>query len=658
LHCFNPVYRHDPFNLLSSDRERHMERALRGIGMLGMLWLGTQAGMAQTGPAATPRPPAVAPLLQVAGAEVPVQLRQVSLDSRVVAGLGETRIEMEFFNPNARVLEGQLEFPLEDGQQIAGFALDIDGVLRDAVPVPKAKGRQVFEAIERRRVDPGLLEQTAGNQFRLRIYPIPARGSRRVALTFRETLPVDAQGLRWNLPLQFARDARQVTLRLDARGTGTPVADAAMPWTFQSRDGAHVAQWKGAGAALPAQVRMRLPQVRQRDVVTGLHEGERYLLAQMPVPAQATPRVLPKRVGLLWDASGSARQRDLAAETAVLDRYFRAIGDGEVELTVLRDRAETPRSFRIRGGDWSALRAYLAGLPLDGASALGAWMPRAGIGEYLLVSDGLSNYGRQALPTLAAGQRLYALSSAGARTDGARLRAWTQAHHGQALVLSSAAEVDAALPLLLQQPADVVELRGDGVDQLVADASRAGQGWLRVTGRVQRNDGVVDVAVRLADGRIDRQRTPQTRSPMRPPSIRCPGSSAWSAPIRRCWCWKPWTTTCVMGSAHRRRCVTSTTACMQRRCGKKSRNVGSGWMRSPCSSPSVSAGGIHAGPRTYPAPMRGCKSPHRCQSPQRRPCHRRRRWPHARLPAPVRRRRPQHRWHNSPRTTPSWTGWK
>lgn len=483
-----------------------MERALRGIGMLGMLWLGTQVGVAQTRPAATPQPPSVAPLLQVAGAEVPVQLRQVSLDSRVVAGLGETRIEMEFFNPNARVLEGQLEFPLADGQQIAGFALDIDGVLRDAVPVPKAQGRQVFEAIERRRVDPGLLEQTAGSQFRLRIYPIPARGSRRVVLTFRETLPVDAQGLRWNLPLQFARDARQVTLRLDARGTGKPVAGTALPWTFQTRDGAHVAQWQGAGGVLPAQVQMRLPQVRQLDAVTGLHEGERYLLAQIPVPVEAAPRVLPRRVGLLWDASGSARQRDHAIETAVLDRYFRAIGEGEVELTVLRDRAEAPRSFSIRGGDWSALRAHLTSLPLDGASALGAWTPRADIGEYLLVSDGLSNYGRQALPTLAAGQLLYALSSAGARTDGARLRAWTQAHHGQALVLSSAAEVDAAMPLLLQQPAEVLQLRGDGVDQLVADASHGSQGWLRVTGRVQRTDGAVDVGVRLADGRVHQQR--------------------------------------------------------------------------------------------------------------------------------------------------------
>ncbi|MCF7749758.1 DUF2135 domain-containing protein [Bacillus subtilis subsp. subtilis] len=482
-----------------------MQRALRGIGMLGMLWWGTQVGMASARTVFTPLPPAP-PVLQVAGAEVPVQLRQVRLDSRVVAGLGETRIEMEFFNPNHRVLEGQLEFPLADGQQVAGFALDINGVLRDAVPVPKAQGRQVFEAIVRRGVDPGLLEQTAGNQFRLRIYPIPAQGTRRVALTFRETLAVDAQGLRWNLPLQFARAAEQVSLRLEAAGTGAPTASSTLPWQFRVQDGVYQAQWQGRGDALPAQAQWSLPQVRQQDVVSGVHDGTRYLLAQIPVPAQAAPRALPKRVGLLWDASGSARQRNRAAELAVLDRYFRAIGDGQVQLTVLRDRAEPAREFGIRAGDWSALRVYLAALPLDGASALGAWTPVADIKEYLLVSDGLSNYGAPGLPALNADQRLYALSTAGAQADAPRLRAWTGAHRGEALLLSSPTEVDAAIPLLLQQSAEVMGMDGQGVDQLVVDASRAAQGWLRVLGRVQRDDGEVTLRVRLAGGRIHEAR--------------------------------------------------------------------------------------------------------------------------------------------------------
>ncbi|MGO4549898.1 DUF2135 domain-containing protein [Lysobacter sp. 2RAF19] len=126
-----------------------------------------------------------APVVRIGGDAkglLPIQVRAIG-DTVDRAGPIERRtITLALRNRNPRVLEGTLEFPLAAGQQIVGFALDIDGQMREAVPVPKDKGRQVFEAIERRGVDPGLLEQTAGNSFRLRVYPIPAQGERRVRL--------------------------------------------------------------------------------------------------------------------------------------------------------------------------------------------------------------------------------------------------------------------------------------------------------------------------------------------------------------------------------------------------------------------------------------------------------------------------------------------
>lgn len=469
-----------------------MGLALRSIGLLALLCWQLPGVHAQARRFPPPRPP----ILQVAGAEVPVRLTEARIDSRVMAGLGETTIEMTFHNPNARVLEGQLAFPLAAGQQVAGFALDIGGELRDAVPVPKAQGRQVFEAIERRQVDPGLLEQTAGNQFRLRLYPIPARGERRVRLVLRDSLPSVPQGLQWSMPVFFARQAEQVTVRLEASGTGKPVAVGVNPFGFTLKTGAYAAQWQGRGADLPAYLQWSLPLARSTDVVTGLHEGQRYLLASVPVRAPTAARVLPRRIGLLWDASGSAGSRNGAAERAVLDRYFQALGTGQVQLTVLRDRSETPREFTINKGDWSALRDYLRALPNDGASALGDWTPNPGIGEYLLVSDGLANYGSQTLPTLSRDQRLYALSSAGAKTDTPRLRAWTSAHHGQLLQVSSEAEVPGVMPLLLQQPVEIVEVQARGVQDVNVDASSATQGWIRVTGRVLRPDATVLLSLR------------------------------------------------------------------------------------------------------------------------------------------------------------------
>ena len=89
------------------------------------------------------------PVLQVSGAEQPIRLQALKVDVEVSAGVAETRVQMEFFNPNGRILEGKLQFPLASGQIVSGFALDIDGELRDAVPVEKARAQQVFEDIVR-----------------------------------------------------------------------------------------------------------------------------------------------------------------------------------------------------------------------------------------------------------------------------------------------------------------------------------------------------------------------------------------------------------------------------------------------------------------------------------------------------------------------------
>ena len=65
---------------------------------------------------------------------------------------------------------------------MSGFALDVDGRQRAAVPVEKARAQQVFEDITRRRVDPGLLQTTIGNNYELSIYPLLPGKTRTVEL--------------------------------------------------------------------------------------------------------------------------------------------------------------------------------------------------------------------------------------------------------------------------------------------------------------------------------------------------------------------------------------------------------------------------------------------------------------------------------------------
>ncbi|AWT14605.1 VIT domain-containing protein [Stenotrophomonas maltophilia] len=466
-----------------------MPLARRVIPSILALLLCAVAGVAQAQSAKAVRPVRSVPLLQVAGAEQPIALRQARIEGDIQAGIAQTRITLEFHNPNRRVLEGELQFPLAEGQQITGFALDIGGELREAVPVPKDRGRQVFEEIARRGVDPGLLEQTAGNQFRLRIYPLPAGGSRRVQLVLREPLAFSGQGWRWTLPLQFAAGAASVAVKVQAPG-----AMAAGTAPFQITAGQ--LQWQGRGAQLPAQLQWTLPAERKQQVQVAPWQDGHYLLAQLPVPISSAPRTLPSEVGLLWDGSGSSGLRDRAREFALLDRYFARMGNGTVALTVLRDRAEPVRRFRIRGGNWSELRAALQAVHPDGASALAQWQPQPMVKEYLLVSDGLLTYGPEALPALAPDQRLFAISSAGAHTDAVRLRGWSESHGGRFVALE--ADVDAAARELFSSPLDVQVDARRGVQDVVIDRRSEAEGWLWLHARLAA-DGV-SMRVRVGGG--------------------------------------------------------------------------------------------------------------------------------------------------------------
>ena len=157
-------------------------------------------------------------LIETIKGEQAIELQSLKIESSISGGLAETTVRMTFYNPNSRQLEGNLQFPLLDGQQITAFALDINGKMRKAVPVEKAKGRQVFEEIERRGVDPGLLENTQGNNFKLRIYPIAAKGVRTVELRYSESLKRQDNDWLYTLPMGFGNKLKDFELGLKTNG--------------------------------------------------------------------------------------------------------------------------------------------------------------------------------------------------------------------------------------------------------------------------------------------------------------------------------------------------------------------------------------------------------------------------------------------------------
>lgn len=446
----------------------------------------------------------VAPLLLLvvvaAAAEQPIALRSVAIRTEISGSLALTSVELTFFNPNRRVLEGELQFPLLDGQNVVGMAMDIDGRLRDAVPVDKARGQAIFEDVTRAQIDPALLSATQGNSYKLRVYPIPPERDKVVVLRYAETLAIRGGKQLYRLPLHYGD--RLPELSIAVRVVGSPHAPRAASGVLETRAFRRVADayamdvmhhdFTGRGV-----LEIEVPAARRPEAYTQVHDGQTYFHAEVPVADIKAPRTLPRAMTLVWDSSGSGLARDHDREFALLHAYFAKARNVDVRLVRIRDAADPPQAFKVANGDWRALRRAIAATIYDGATDLGAFMPDHPADEVLLFSDGLANFGAQRLPTLTG--PLYTIS-ASARADGVLLRHVAERSGGRFIDLFATTAAEAA-DALLNESSRIVTLEAEGATQLVAASPFPAQRRVAIAGVLTGPDGVLRVTVVHPGGR-------------------------------------------------------------------------------------------------------------------------------------------------------------
>ena len=325
----------------------------------------------------------------------PMQLQDLSVDILVVGQTAVTTMEMTFYNPNSRVMEGEFEFPLSDGQQVSRFALDIDGKLREGVVVDKALGRKAFEEIVRRGVDPGLLEKTEGNNFRARVYPMPRRGTRRILIAFEQELSQKNGQDFYFLPIANAVKLKKFKIHTEvvSRFVKADIQNSLQLDFTQSRN-SYISEVEQTNYTLNKNIALTFPKIDKPQLITATNGNESYLYGNVALEKQSLrEKEAPKSIGILWDSSLSNEKRDFAKEYALLDAYFKEIKNTKVTLTTFHIRATKPVTFEVKDGNWQELREYLEKQVYDGATDGNAMVFPKGADEYLLFSDGIFNFG-------------------------------------------------------------------------------------------------------------------------------------------------------------------------------------------------------------------------------------------------------------------------
>jgi hypothetical protein len=289
------------------------------------------------------------------------------------------------------------------------------GDFRRAVVVEPVKGRQVYEAITRKKVDPALGEWTGTGSYSTRIFPIPAKGLKRIVFAYDQTLVPSEGSVTFELPVA---SAAVVHRRLTVHDIGTSYSQSVLRSGLgdvapdRSRYG-RVWQMDLSGAPSPTyqfRATMRNPAFLH---ITGADEGISGALTTLIYTPDAPPRSMVTSTGralILLDTSYSAKD----GMHAVSGQILRALLESDDSLTefaiVCFDVRPTLLTAGFVPNTGEAREHYLSEIGriwLEGATdfdaALSYISERPALADadtIFLLSDGQITWGSDSVPAL------------------------------------------------------------------------------------------------------------------------------------------------------------------------------------------------------------------------------------------------------------------
>ena len=145
----------------------------------------------------------------------PLELSEAKVTYDVDLTTVRATYDLVFTSRRDNVTEGTFYFALPRGSYVHDFGMYVDGNYQSAAIVEAKAGRVAYEAMVRRGIDPALVEWTAGNSFKMRVFPIVEGKPTRVVMTVGMPLTMVSGNLQVDLPLDLGKVE---TLSLEVKG--------------------------------------------------------------------------------------------------------------------------------------------------------------------------------------------------------------------------------------------------------------------------------------------------------------------------------------------------------------------------------------------------------------------------------------------------------
>ena len=135
---------------------------------------------------------------------VPVPLRNVRLDIKVVDFVSQVTVTQEYVNRESNPIEVLYSYPIEESAAIIAFEANIDGHEIEAEVKKKEEAKAEYDRAMYHGNTAILLEETAADIFNMKLGQLKPGAGAKVKLTYIMELPVEDESIRVTIPTTIA----------------------------------------------------------------------------------------------------------------------------------------------------------------------------------------------------------------------------------------------------------------------------------------------------------------------------------------------------------------------------------------------------------------------------------------------------------------------
>jgi len=327
-----------------------------------------------------------------------VQLKTCNISIEANPFIATTVVEMEFYNPKDQEVEGLHTFQLNRGQVITDFQLELNGKYREGSIEEQWKARQAYSKIVGKRIDPAILQMDWQNHYRLNIYPIAAKSSRKIKFTITQMMVEENMKLSYTLPLDIkgTTAAFSLHIRVD-KPASIPYANSGLLEAahFNMNDNQATVSQQLSDIVLDRPITFSISQFANKPqfCISNKNGSHNFIMRFYPDVTRYYP-CKTKTINVYWDVSLSGKERNLSKEIDFLEKYITDNAISKTTIFLFNHQMQGVIVFDRARDSFNSIRSYLLSYKYAGATDLGMLNFSNVLADaVLLFSDGVNSIG-------------------------------------------------------------------------------------------------------------------------------------------------------------------------------------------------------------------------------------------------------------------------